>query len=165
MRSETTRFGRSESTKVRSARRFLLAALAATAALAVPSAPTAEATPLACADPCTITSSLYAYIAPVTEVASGGSVVWTSIDGSHPTQEQQLLGGSGPLCLDVAVSSVSASPAVTFDIADGGLSATTNGNTLPCTAALAIGDLGFVLPYQCQLHPNMQAALVVTPAA
>lgn len=165
MSSRTTRSGRSGSIRVRRARRFLLPLAAASAALVLPSpAPLAQATPAACADPCTINSSFYAYIAPVTEVASGTDVSWDSIDFSHPTAEQVVLGGGAP-CFSVPVTPGNPSAPVSFAIVDGGVTATAEGGSpKACSSAIALGDVGYVLPYQCIQHPQMQAALLVTPA-
>lgn len=157
--SVTTRSGRSGSTQVRSARRFLIPLAVATAGLVAPSPLPAEATPLACDPHCTITASAAAYIAPVTEIASGSSVHWMSIDIGHPTSEQTLLNGGGSGCFHVAASPGVATPPVVFAIAGGGVTA----DGVPCSSAIGLGDVGFALPYHCTQHPEMQAALIITP--
>ena len=133
-------------------------ALGAAALAFLPSAP-AQSTPLACVDDCSILAHFFAYVAPVTEVASGASVSWESLDVSHPTGE---MGAADP-CFRAEMSGSTSSAPVDFSIVDGGVVATSDGRSKPCTTAIDLGGIAYALPYQCLVHPNMIAALVVSP--
>lgn len=150
---------------MRSARRhrWILPLAVATAFLALPSAP-AEATPAACVDNCTILAAFPGYVAPVAEIASGASVIWSSVDSSHPTGEQTTFAGGGTPCFLAGTGPGSPSQPVDFAITGDGVTATSAGfGTVLCASAIALGDIGFVLPYACKIHPWMQAALLITP--
>lgn len=120
----------------------------------------AVATPAQCADPCVVPSAFPGYVPPVVEIASGNRVVWTTLDVTHV----QVDPGN---CFVASASRSGPSAAIRFEAADGALFATGPGpdgapRTLECTRAVPMPEGGFLLPYFCRLHPNMQAAILVS---
>ncbi|HVM45552.1 MAG TPA: hypothetical protein VM582_06415 [Candidatus Thermoplasmatota archaeon] len=132
-----------------------LAALAALVALV----PLAAALPAVCPDPCVVASSGAGYEPLVSVIASGASVVWTSSDYTHITQDGRGLGDDP--CFFVLHDPDSPSPAVRFDVVGTALVATVEGQSAVCGSAVAT-PAGATLPYYCWLHPTMRGALVVT---
>ncbi|HET6398898.1 MAG TPA: hypothetical protein VFH47_05030 [Candidatus Thermoplasmatota archaeon] len=129
----------------------VLAALLCVPALAL-------ATPLRCADPCVVGTSNAGYSPPVVEVASGGSVVWRSTGGGHIQSDV----GQAPECFVTFVASGGTSGPARFDVRGGALWAnTTELGDVACLNAQRLPTGGFVLPYECTIHPSMRGAIVV----
>lgn len=116
--------------------------------------------PLVCAGTCEIAGADAGYVAPVTLVESGASVVFTALDHGHVTADGGLP-GSGFACFQVEFNPLQPSAAVRFDVADGALHATKDGRTVRCDNAVALPNGDFELPYYCRLHTQMHATLVV----
>lgn len=147
------------------ARLFTAAALIASA-FAIGAAPSSAALAL-CADPCTISVAGFGYLPPVTSIADGTTVTWTTTDASHPTTNSTVPEDS---CFLVAVGATTVPVPVRFDLDGGGVSATEapgtpNAVTTPCGNAVATSDGAFVLPFRCMLHGFMHGALLIEPAA
>ncbi len=135
----------------------------AAVALALAAAIPAHGTPAACDDPCGITAAITGYVLPVTEIASGTQVRWSSVDLGHPTSE----GPTGDECFTIPVGPSTDPIPVRFDVSDGVLRATTapgapDPEARECTAAVAVPDGSMLLPYRCLVHPWMNAALLIT---
>ncbi len=126
---------------------------------------TGATTPLACVDSCRVDGHGQAgFIAPVTEVASGGSLSWGALDGGSHVNVDGGPGDDADPCFGVFYSGLAPSDAVRFDIVDGALFATTGGETFECLNARALADGSFALPYYCILHPAlMRGVILVTP--
>ncbi len=121
------------------------------------------ATPAACADTCEVASHGFGYIAPVSEVNSGASIVWSSIDTFHITADGSL-GSPGGSCFFVDHHTTFDSEPVRFDFDGTTLTATSSAGTLACEGAQTVGGTAALLQYYCVLHPNMRAALLVNAA-
>lgn len=142
----------------RSAARALAAVMAAVALFG----PSARATPLACANPCTVQTYAVGYVAPVVEIRSGTRVVWTTGEESHPTSDST----ASTRCFLVAVGSGVTPTPVLFDIVHGSIQATTAPGTSaevsqPCRNATPLPDGSFELPFRCLLHPWMNGELLI----
>lgn len=128
--------------------------------------PSASGGPLSCADPCEITAFQAGYILPLTEIATGGQVLWSTTESSHPTSNSPF---ASDRCFVVPVGSSVVPVPVQFDVAGGTVQATTAPGTpkqsgpVPCGNAIALPAGGFVLPFGCLLHPWMHGALLVSP--
>lgn len=133
--------------------------------LALLTAMPSAASPLACASPCEIPTNAAAYVAPVTEIASGTTVLWRTSDTSHPTADAADV---SERCFLVPVGVGVAPVPVRFDIAGDAVLATTPGSSGPqirtCTSASPLPAGGFSLPYRCLLHPWMVGTLLIDPA-
>jgi len=145
-------------------RALLAAGLALAAALPGAASP-AAATPLACADPCEIVTNAAAYVAPVTEIAGGTTVLWRTSDTSHPTADTA---DGAERCFIVAVGNGVAPVPVRFDVGGDSLLATTaagtpQAQTRTCSSASPLPAGGYALPYRCLLHPWMAGALLIDP--
>jgi hypothetical protein len=141
-------------------KRFILAIAALTL-----SAPGAHATPLRCASECSVQAIAAGYVVPVTEIASGARVRWTTTELSHPTTDSA---DDDTNCFNVGVGASTPTVAVRFVNAGGGLTATTdpggpNEHTEPCGNARALPTGELVLPFHCMLHNWMNGVLVVDP--
>jgi len=135
---------------------------AGTSVAVVPAAP--AALPIACASPCVISASgQTGYVAPVTDIATGTSVSWfTTEDNTHPTTEGIAAGSVG--CFDAKITMEAPTAPVRFDLAGGGLTATSDTlGTQTCVSAVALPDGSAALFYHCRLHPNMIGVLRVEP--
>lgn len=141
-------------------RRALLAIAIALAAAAPSIAAPSGAGPPTCVDPCTITTTDAGYVAPLTEIASGTSVRWVSASGSHPTSNAV---DPPARCFLVAAGPGVTPVPVRFDIAGSTVRATTGQVTLDCSTAVALPTGGYVLPFQCLLHPWMHGSLLIEP--
>jgi hypothetical protein len=130
----------------------------------------ANATPLECASPCTITALAFGYNAPVTEIQAGAWVHWITFDTSHPTTDTvdfRIACFSVPAGLNVAPKPVR------FDITPAGITATTRVDpgdptkdvTRSCSTGTMLPTGTWVQPYQCLLHPWMRAALLIRPGS
>lgn len=141
-----------------------LAAIVATVVLATT---VATATPAACVDPCGVNATGVGFLPPVTVLASGSTVTWsTTEETSHSTGD----GTSGtPSCFHANVGYGEFFAPIKFTIESGALFATTPafegdpGETRECTSAQMSPSGQFVLPFQCIVHSWMRGALVVEP--
>lgn len=122
--------------------------------------PGARATPAECASPCTIETLALGYVLPVTEIASGTEVLWQTSDSAHPTAD---FGSPSARCFQVSVGAGVDPVPVRFDVTGGGVEATQNGQTKPCTLVGQLPTGGWVVPFHCLLHPHMVGTLVVAP--
>jgi plastocyanin len=129
-------------------------------ALALAAAPLAVALPGACAEPCIIESDSLGYRPPVVTIASGTSVVWTTLDVTHVSVDG-LNAGDADLCFAAIAQEGEPSLPVRFDLAAGQLVATTGEESLVCENAVIRASAATV-PYFCDLHPTMRGVLVVT---
>lgn len=123
---------------------------------------TSPAPPL-CADPCSIAALGFGYLPPVTSIADGTTVTWTTTDSSHPTTNSAVEEES---CFLVPVGASAVPVPVRFDLADGGVIATEAPGTPEalssrCGNAVATIDGAFVLPFRCLLHGPMHGALLI----
>lgn len=115
-----------------------------------------------CGDPCTILANgIGGYVPPAEVITSGTKVTWDALDTTHPTGDIT----DGDVCFIVTTTASTNSPPVRFDISGGGLWATTspgtvNETTAECTSATPV-DGGYVVKYECKIHPQMKAALVI----
>ncbi len=107
-----------------------------------------------CVPSCTILASDGAYLPPVTVVASGGAVVWETLDVGHTNVDGVL--PAIDYCFVATASPGLPSPPVTFEIAAGALYA----DGTECTSAVTAGA-GFALGFWCVQHPQMRGSLVV----
>lgn len=122
----------------------------------------AQSTPAACAADCTIMGHSYGYVAPVMEIRSGASVVWTSLDTAHTNAEGAPL-SAVPTCFLAGFYPVRPADPVRFDIVGDELRATVGATTKTCTDARPLPDGSFLLAYHCLQHPlQMRGALVVS---
>lgn len=140
------------------------AAALAAAGLAVgtgPVAAPARATPLACTGDCSVVAYEAGYLSPVTEITSGSSLVFTSIDSSHPTGEAFP---TTDACFGVPANNVEAPIPVRFDHTGTGVEATVEGTTVPCSSAEALPDGSYAVAFRCRIHPWMFGSAVVTAA-
>jgi hypothetical protein len=122
-------------------------------------APLAVSTPLACGSPCEILALSAGYVAPATEVSSGSSVAWRSLDVGHLQEDTS----TGAHCFREPSTLSGEQEQVRFDIVDGTLVATTDGRSATCGLAVALPDGSQVLAYQCAIHAVMRGVLVVSP--
>src|SRR5581483_5670142 len=124
--------------------------------------PTAQPLPATCADPCTITAMVEAYVLPANVIADNSTVDFVSGDIGHVTAD----GISGSTCFSVSQGPGNPSPGIRFYISGGQLRANysdgSGSHDNACTSAVALPDGSFVLPFYCRLHPNMRGALVVS---
>ncbi len=119
------------------------------------------ATPAACADDCEIPSHSFGYVPPLFEVASGASVVWTSLDTIHVTADGAA-GGDAGTCFFVDHHTTFDSIPVRFDFDGSTLTATADGRTSECGGVDVLPSGAALLQYFCVLHPNMRGALLVS---
>lgn len=120
-----------------------------------------RATPVRCSgDPCEILTTSAGYVTPTTEIASGGRVVWTSTEASHPTSNS----ADGDRCFLVTVGATVEPVPVLFEITGQGVRATTDAGVGPlaCTDASPLPDGSYLLPFRCLLHVWMNGALLIT---
>jgi hypothetical protein len=125
----------------------------------------AHATPLACASPCSITTTSAGYVLPVTEIASGAQVKWVTTEASHPTSNST---DGDTRCFLQAVSSSVVPAPVRFDLAPSGLYATTfpgtdHEATVLCPNTTALPNGALLLTFRCMLHTWMNGVLAVEP--
>lgn len=99
------------------------------------------------------------YMLPVVAIASGDSVAWRSVDNTHVTQDTPARGGD-PCFLALSQEQATSGP-VRFDLVDGVLLATHQGDTLACSSAVSTPG-GATLAYHCLIHPLMRGAIAVT---
>jgi hypothetical protein len=138
-------------------------------ALALAVAPFGAAAPLLCGADCTVQSqSVLGFVPVVQPVPDGGRVTWGALDTAHVVVDNFPDSAAEP-CFSVTTGpdpSPEDTLTVQFDIVGGALQATTDPGTsraatLPCGSAFALAVGGFMLPYYCQIHPWMRAALLV----
>lgn len=131
--------------------------LAALAALLAASA-LVPASPLACGDPCIVSTNYFGYTPPVVEIASGERVVWRSTAGGHI----QADAGTEAACFATFVDGGYDSDPAKFRIVGSTLRAnTTDLGDQACPNAQALPTGGFALHYECTIHPNMRGVVVV----
>lgn len=135
------------------------AAAVLAAATTMFSAPPAPATPAACTTDCAVAAHSGGYLAPVTEVADGATVMFSSLDTSHPTDEAFATTES---CFAVSLDPHGAPIPVRFDVVDGGLLATDPDGTSPCSTAVALSGGAQQLTFRCRIHPWMFGSVVVS---
>ncbi|MHB8511973.1 MAG: hypothetical protein ACYDCC_07290 [Actinomycetota bacterium] len=135
-------------------------------ALFVPRA--AFSTPIDCGSPttaCSITTTPYAWVAPVTIVTSGTSVVWTPTSDDFPHVPAD--GEVGSSCFQIDVQQGLPVAPVRFDIVSGSVQAIVDpgqpDQTIStCATAIALPAGGaYVLPYHCLLHAFMRGVFVI----
>lgn len=123
-----------------------------------------SAGPPLCASACEVVATSAGYVPPVQVVQSGATVTWTAVDAAHPTSNSLTSNGR---CFLLPIG-MGTSGAVRFRIVGGELRATTSPGTgqaetqtCPGATALPTGDM--LLRYQCVIHPQMHAALLIQP--
>ena len=123
--------------------------------------PAAHADTGDCGSPCSISTAITGYTAPVEIIKSGTSVKWTSADSdSHPTSDKPL---DQQPCFFTPVGP-SATPVVyVFKIASGKVTAKTGTITKTCGTATALPNGDQVLPFQCNVHGWMRGELLIHP--
>ena len=136
--------------------------LALVAAALLLCAPGARAAGALCGDPCQVQVSTAGYVLPVDVITSGTTVVWTASSASHPTSDSARL----DRCFLVSIGFGSGPGPVRFDVVGADLIATSypgtaEESTAPCNSAAALPGGGFLLPFQCLIHPWMHGALLV----
>lgn len=119
--------------------------------------PFAAGIALDCLPACEVEASDLGYTSPVTVISSGMSIAWRSVDNAHLTQDTATGGNE---CFKALSAGHETSDPVRFDLADGVLTATVDGETLPCNLAIVSPDAA-VLLYHCFIHPPMRGAIVV----
>jgi hypothetical protein len=124
-------------------------------------APATVATPLRCADPCSIVATPNGYLLPVTEIAPGTTVAWSAALESHPTVNNL----SQARCF-LAPTGNNVTTSVRFDLVDAAVVATSNPGTPDewsgvCDNASELPTGQIMLPFQCLLHPWMHGALLI----
>ncbi|HUR70197.1 MAG TPA: hypothetical protein VM370_13215 [Candidatus Thermoplasmatota archaeon] len=125
--------------------------------LALVLAPVAAGAIAGCVPACEVDASENGYATPITVLPSGQSVAWTSTDITHINSDVRL---GGDLCFTTIAAGGETSAFVRFDLVDGALFATVDGETLPCATPL-VTPAAAVIPYHCELHPTMIGVLVV----
>lgn len=121
----------------------------------------------ACLPLCPVGSTEVGYLAPVTIVASGGTVSWEATDNVyHLNREYNAQGPANPpdSCISVAIWPGDVGTA-TFEIRPDGLWAQDPGDEFaPCPRAESLPEGSYVLPYFCAAHGAPQNGfLLVTP--
>ena len=131
----------------------------------------AHASPIACANPCTVLASIEGYVAPVVDVTSGSAVQWQGLDGdvAHPTAEATSSDTDAP-CFLFPASNIRSPVPINFTITNGTLTATEPfinsqypSGTNTCLTARALPDGSFTLQFHCLLHPWMYGLIRVEP--
>lgn len=108
----------------------------------------------ACVPTCTVFAHTEQFVPAVTQVDSGSTVTWHSLDSGHSASD------GNDLCFNTFFNLRDGR--ATFVIAGGALYAAGEGDAFePCPSASALPDGSFALDYTCLFHGNMNAKLLV----